>query len=113
MAYLGSFRAVGVLDPLNPNVAGAWTVTFDPAVIGINAEKFEVYHIAVNGPIGSSFRVFLDTTFYDNVDVGDLNSWDPAQPMHVIKAQTIFFYYNVATGSAPVVTIFCRQPPLL
>jgi hypothetical protein len=110
VGYLGSYQATGALDPNNPYVAGAWTVKFDPSKIGIRDATFEVYHITVLGPDGSSFRVFIDTTFYDNVQIGDLNSWDPAQPMHVEKGRTIFFYYNVATGAAPTITIFCRQP---
>lgn len=109
MSDLGNRQATGVLDPTNPYVAGAWTVAFTPRVLSI-FDAFEVYHISVNGPSGSSFKIFLDTTFYDNVQVGDINAWDPSQPMFVRPGRTIFFYYNVTTAPAPLVTIFCREP---
>jgi hypothetical protein len=106
---LGNRQERGALDPTNPYVAGAWTVAFTPRVLGYS-DDFEVYHIVVNGPSGSSFKIYIDTTFYDNVQVGDINSWDPSQPMYVTRGRTIFFYYNVTTTPAPSVTIFCRQP---
>lgn len=109
MANLGNRQAAGVLDPSNPVTAGAWTVQFTPQVLNIQ-QHFEVYHIAVRGPLGSTFQIFQDTTFYDAVARGDLNSWDPSQPMHVQPGRTIYFYYSVTTSPAPQVTIYCREP---
>lgn len=109
MANLGSRQATGVVDPSNPVTAGGWTVAFTPQVLNI-PQHFEVYHIAVKGPVGSNFQVYQDTSFYDAVPRGDLNSWDPAQPMHVQPGRTLYFYYSSAVAPAPLVTIYCREP---
>lgn len=108
MASLGNRQAAGVLDPNNPIKPGAWTVTFSPQVIDISV-AFEVYHIAVIGPAGSTFRIYHDTTFYDAVAHGDLNSWDPAQPMLFTPGRTMYFYYDSTQTPAPQVTIYCRE----
>lgn len=112
---LGQLTQKGVVDPTNPVLAGGWTVKFTPAEIGIRV-KSEVYHIAVKGPTGSRFEVFIDTTFYDNVKRGDINSWDPSQPMPVDPGATIYFYYNSAAltpapdSGPPKATLFFREP---
>jgi hypothetical protein len=109
VANLGSRQVTGAVDPSNPVLVGGWTAAFTPQVLNIS-QQFEVYHIAVKGPIGSSFQVYQDTTFYDAVARGDLNSWDPSQPMLVQAGRTIYFYYNSAVAPAPLVTIYCREP---
>lgn len=107
--YLGKVTKEAKADPENPLGAGFWTIKFEPADIGIRV-ACEVYHIAIKGPTGSSFDVYLDTTFYDAVARGDKNSWDPAQPMHVSPGDTILFYYNTSNSPAPKATVFFRQP---
>ena len=109
MVNLGSREATGKLDPNNPVTPGAWTVAFTPQILNIG-QHFEVYHIAVKGPTASTFQVYQDTSFYDAVPRGDLNSWDPSQPMHVQPGRTLYFYFNVTTPPAPVISIYCREP---
>lgn len=109
---LGPRTAMGKTDPQNPLFAGGWTVAFPPADLGIRV-PFEVYHAALAGPAASNFQVFLDGTFYSYAPRGDINEWDPTQAMHVSPGQTINFYWNVNTGTAPKVTIFCREAPIL
>lgn len=65
--------------------------------------------MAVRGPAGSSFEVWVDTTFYSSVKQGGRNDWDPAQPLRMRPGETLYFYFNTATGDAPVVSIFCRS----
>lgn len=107
MGYLGQVTQRGSADPDNPVLAGGYTVTFDPAQLPrVDAE---VYHIAIKGPSGSSFDVYIDTTFYDTVARGDKNSWDPSQPMHIAPGSTIYFYYDTASGTVPMATLFFRS----
>jgi hypothetical protein len=106
---LGNRQAVGAHNPLNPYVAGAWTVTFDPATLSLPNE-FDVWHIAISGPSASSMRVYVDTVFFSNVARGDINDWDPSQTLRVKAGQELLFHWNTPGGSAPNVTIFCRQP---
>lgn len=110
-SYLGPREATGKLNASNPYLAGGWTVAFDPGVLGLPIE-FEVWHIAINGPVASSMKVYLNTVFFSNVLRGDVNDWDPSQVLRVQAGQTLFFHWNTATGSAPNVTIFCRQPTI-
>lgn len=110
MGYLGQLNGVGTLSPRVPNpvTPGGWVVEFDPATIGIRVDA-EVYHMAVQGPPSSQFQVYLDTTFYDNVVRGDVNSWDPSQPMLVRPGTSIYLYYNTGAGNAPRATLFFRE----
>lgn len=108
MGYLGKLTLAGAPDADNPVQAGGWTIAFTPAAIGIRVNA-EVYHIAVQGPPSSQFQVYIDTTFYDNVVRGDINSWDPSQPMFVRPGDTVFLHYNTAGGSAPKATLFFRE----
>lgn len=112
MSDLGKRPKTGVKNLANPLGANFWVVAFTPGDLAIRVE-FEVYHIALSGPSASQFQVFIDATFYDYVPRGDINSWDPSQPMHCRPGETIFFYWNTGAGSAPTVTLFCRQPSLL
>lgn len=107
---LGHRSKRGVLDNTNPLGAGFWTVTFDPQFLAVRVRS-DVYHIAISGPAGSSFQLFIDNTFYDYVVRGDVNSWDPSQPMHVRPGQSLYFYWNTASTPAPTVSIFLRQTP--
>lgn len=99
---------MGVVNLVNPLGAGLWTVAFTPQNLNITV-PFEVYHAAVSGPSNSNFQVFIENTFYDYAVRGDINSWDPAQPMAMNPGQTLYYYWNTGSGSAPNVTIFCRE----
>lgn len=105
---LGKRTQTGRLTTANPYLAGGWAVTFDPTIFGIRV-PFEIFHIAVRGPAYSSFQVFQDTTFYDIVSRGDINSWDPSQPMVCDPGMTVFFYFNSTSTPAPVISVFCRE----
>jgi len=108
MSYLGQRTAYGTkslwTNPLGP---GNWTVCFTTQDLAISVE-FEVYHIAVSGPPSSNFQVWIDSTFYDYAVRGDINSWDPSQPMIISPGHNLYFHWNVGTGAAPKVTVFCR-----
>jgi hypothetical protein len=113
MAYrtLGWRPATAVvnLDPQqNP---GNYSARFQPSDWGVaGGATFEVYHISILGPAGSTFQVFIDNVFYDNVARGDINSWDPNQPMLLSNGNYLWFYWNVGTGTpVPAVTLFLRE----
>ena len=107
--YLGGRSVTGTPSRENPLGTGFWTCAFTPAVLGWTVAS-EVYHIAVSGPAGSNLQLWLDSTFYDFVARGDINSWDPSQPMAVYPGQTLFFHWNTGDGAPPVATVFGRQP---
>lgn len=107
-AYLGQRSATGVTNLYNPLGAGFWTVAFTPAVFSITV-PFELYHAALSGPPNSNFQVFIDTSFYDYAVRGDINSWDPAQPMTVTPGQNVYYYWNTSAPPMPKVTVYCRE----
>lgn len=108
MSGLGKLTQKGVTNPENPVFPGGWTVSFKtdqtPRV------EFEVYHAAVKGPASSTFEVWIDDTFYDNVVRGDINSFDPTQPMLIRPGDSFFFHYSTNAGAAPKATAFFREP---
>lgn len=110
-ASLGDAYAEGALDTTGRN-SGNYTVTFDNTVLAISLPEFECYHIAIDGPIGSSFQIYIGNKFYDNVEVGWRNSWDPSQTMKLQAGQNIYFFWNVGTSQTPVptVTMYFQEP---
>lgn len=107
---LGPAEASGVIAPAGSLNAGKWTVTFDPHTLGISLPRFECYHIAIkNGPPGSTFTMYVGTNLWDSVAPGDVNSWDPNQTLKLQQGQTLFFYWNTGTGTAPDVTLWLQE----
>ncbi len=112
--YLGDRTKRGVLLPANPYLAGGWAVQFTPNDLRIQ-NPFEIFHIAVQGPnlASCNLQVYLDTTFYSATVRGDINDYDPNQPIPVRPGQTVSFYWNTTVAPAPTVSIFCQQPDLI
>jgi hypothetical protein len=106
--YLGKFTRNGKTSQDNPVEPGGWTIEFSPA--DLPKVVCEAFHMAVQGPPSSQFQVYIDNTFYDNVVRGDINSWDPSQPMLLRPGDTVFLHYNTASGTAPKATLFLREP---
>lgn len=110
MAALGDSGPIqGALDPYNFYSPGSYTVKVGPQQIGVAAGvgNFECYHIAIQGPPGSSFQIYIGDKFYDFVENGDINSWDPAQPMKLVAGNTVYFFWNVSSGEPiPTVTMY-------
>lgn len=111
MASLGSTLPVsGVLTLANRYVAGGYVVKMGPQELGVTMGEFECYHIAIQGPAGSNFQVYLGDNFYDFVPRGDINSWDPNQPMLLSQQSVVYFYWSVGTGTpVPTVTMYFQE----
>jgi hypothetical protein len=113
--YLGSRAATGVVDNsgFNPFGNGLWCATFDPHIFAVSTGEFEIYHLALKGPNGSRVQWFVDRTFYDITNHGDVNSWDPNEPCHLLGGESVYFYWETAATPTPSVTVWLRQPPIL
>lgn len=111
MGDLGHRDQTGKIDNsgYNPYGNGKWAVTFAPADFALGANYFEVYHIAIKGPAGSSMQMFSDRTFYDATSNGELNSWDPQHVLRMNGGQTLYMYYDSGAVPAPQVTIWLQQ----
>ncbi len=107
---------VGTLTGNNLYVPGAYIVKVGPQQIGVATGEgnFECYHIAIQGPAGSSFQIYIGDKFYDFVANGDINSWDPSQPMKLVAGNTVYFYWNVSSGTpVPTVTMYFQTARLI
>jgi hypothetical protein len=115
--------AFGVTDTtgVNPYLPNSgWDVLFGPDVFASNLPDLEVFHVALDGPIGSSAAVLLDNQPWDYVNQGWANGWDPSQPLPLWPGATLAFCWNVAatappfnrtTNIRPTVTVWLRYPP--
>lgn len=116
MPTLGFRSATVAIDNsgLNPYGNGLWVGQIPPKTWAVGADKFEVYHMSLRGPAGSTLEVWIDSDFYDTTPRGDLNSWDPKQPLTMTGGQTLYFFWNSnaapANSAAPVVTVWIRTP---
>lgn len=109
---LGPRAATGAADQDNPLGAGNWTVTFPPSLIAVQQPLFEAYHIVLSGP-GGYFEVYRNSDFWDTSLLATQNSWDPQQPLLLRPGDTTYFYFSVAAGDAPKVTMWLRYTPPL
>lgn len=101
---LGHRTGTGQADTqgINPYLPGTgWVVSFDTAAIGSNLPELELYHIALDGPVGSSAAVLLDGSPWDYVNQAWSNGWDPSQPMLIWQGATLAICWNVAFTAGP------------
>lgn len=113
--YIGSRTsppAVISNDNVNPFGNGFWAVTFTPAIFAVAAGDFEIYHMTLRGPSNSQFQVYINSTFYSTSVRGDLNEWDPNQPLYMLGGQNLIFYWNSVGTPNPKVQVWCRTPTI-
>jgi hypothetical protein len=104
---------------INPYLPGTgWVIIIATGDLSITETEFEVYHIALDGPVGSQVTVLINGAEWDYAD-GWANGWDPNQPLLLDSGDTIQLAWNVAATSPPYdrssniqprATIWLRQP---
>lgn len=106
---LGFRNGVGQPDNTGNN-PGNWTVTFAPQDLNVYLPYFEIYKIVIHGAAGSTFDVYVDIAQWDTSVRGDINSWDPVQPLVMSPGQYLYFYWSYSTinTSPPEATIWLR-----
>jgi hypothetical protein len=93
----------------NPVLAGGFMITADQSKLNFRAALTEVYQIAIDGPVGSSFALYRNTRLWNWVQQGWRNTYDPANPLVVRPGDNLFFYWNTAAGTpVPQATIWMR-----
>ena len=120
---LGPRTQTGISDAtvqLNPYLLGTgWDVIFAPQDLNFYDPEVEVYHIALDGPVGSSAQIYRDNRPWDFVAQAWSNGWDPSQPMLLNPGHSVQFCWNVAFAAGPynktsnvqpVVTLWLRKP---
>ena len=122
MPGLSHPTAFGVKDSTSINPYGPlanWNVVFDTNVIRSNLPWVECFHIAVDGPVGSSAALLIDNAPWDYVNQAWSNGWDPSQPMPIWQGATLTICWNVAFTAAPYnrttniqpqATLWLREP---
>jgi hypothetical protein len=106
----------------NPYLPGTgWDVVFQPADLNIQPDsEVQVWHIALDGPVGSVGTMFRDGKELSYFD-GWANDFDPSQPLILIGGQSVQFAWNFAFTAGPYnrtsnvqprVTLWLRLPEL-
>lgn len=115
MAYrtLRSRSATAAINAL-PNLSpGVWAVQMDTSLINIQISFFELYHLVITGPAGSSMQWFVNNIPYESTPHGDLDSWNPPQPLELTPNDTLQFVWSNANGTVPpTVTAYFRYDTL-
>lgn len=99
---------------LNP---GNWTAVLNDTIINVTVSEYEMYHMYIKSPllvgVQTTAQVLLNNYFWDATLVGQLNSWDPSQPMLMQPGDVLYVLFNVpvATTPAPTVTCWFRYQP--
>jgi hypothetical protein len=116
---LGSRAAAVAKDSssINPYGNGFWVGKIDGKIWGSVPPVFEVYHISLKGPTGSSLEVWIDQEFYSTTPRGDINEWDPKQAMIMRSGQVLYFFWNSSaapvSGTTPLVLVRIRERTII
>jgi len=120
---LGSVFQTGISDAtlkVNPYLLGTgWDVQFPADQSRPRGTEVEIWHIALDGPIGSSAVWFRNNRKLGYINQGWANEWDPSQPVLLGQTDEITFCWNVAFAAGPYnktsnilpeITLWLRQP---
>lgn len=109
---LGHRTATGVKNVAtfpNPVLAGGWVVPFVGDVLP-SEQEYEAWHGFATGPGGYAL-VYIDDHGYGVLRNGAINEYSPTgSAMFLRKGQNVYFYWSTGAGTAPVVTLYFRQP---
>lgn len=104
---------------VNPFLLGTgWDVIIDANQWFTNATGIEIYHMAIDGPIGSSLAIFRNGRTWDYQGQGWKNGWDPEQPLQIPHADLLYVCWSAAftnppydpmSNIQPTVTIWLRK----
>jgi hypothetical protein len=118
---LGSVTQLGKADSaapekINPYLPGSgWDVIFTPDLLPSRQTELEIYHISLDGPVGSAATWFRNGKSIGYM-AGWTNEWSAVFPLG--QTDTLQFCWNVAfaagpynktTNVQPTVTIWVRE----
>lgn len=96
-------------DNLNPFGNGFFRVEFTPQIFAVATDYFVIYHIYLQGPDGSQFRMFINDRPYSTSSRGDTNEYDPNNVLVMIGGQSLNFFWNAIGTPAPLVYVSMRD----
>ena len=111
---MAEYEDLGARPPAAPQQAtpdqtgkntGNWTVTFDKNALNCQVAQAEVYQIAIDGPVGSTFALYRNNRLWNNVVQGWSNNYDPVNPLYIRPGDSLFFYWDASVMTAPVPTV--------
>lgn len=111
-----SYKGLGTRGPITGaadttgNNPGNWTVAFTTDVLACNVPQYEIYKMVVQGAPGTTFTVFVENKLWSVSVYGEMNEWDPNEPLILNSGQSLYFYYSdpVSDNIPPVVTLWLR-----
>lgn len=110
--YLGSRGPIkGKADTTGMN-PGNWTIAVTPDLLNFNVPEAFIYKMNVQGALGSSFNISIESKTHDVNVFGNQNSWyDGGDDSLVLRpTETIYLLYSNPTGdnNPPVAWVFLR-----
>jgi hypothetical protein len=100
--------AVPDTQGMNPYGLGFWTLTASQRELNTSVAQAEIYQITIDGPVGSSFKMFRNTRPWNNVLQGWQNYDDPTEPLYVRPSDSIYLYWNSTRAPTPTATFWLR-----
>jgi hypothetical protein len=100
--------AVPDTQGMNPYGLGFWTLTASQRELNTTVAQAEIYQITIDGPVGSSFKMFRNTRPWNNVLQGWQNYDDPTEPLYVRPSDSIYLYWNSTRAPTPTATFWLR-----
>jgi len=88
-----------------------WTAVFDPAVMAIRWNVYEVYKIIVDIPDNVGFThwvIYIGPYRYEGAAAAKILTWSDFQPMRVDSGESVYFYFDTSNGSPPTCTMWCQ-----
>jgi hypothetical protein len=111
---LGSVVLTASLDTTGFN-QGNYTCSFTEAVMSFTMPHVELYHaVVLNVPVGAQATVNINNKSWGFTYPLFGSEWNPPQPMSLTHGDQVDFLWNiVASGQAPIVTVWLRYDPEL
>ena len=93
--------AVADTNGQNPFGVGFWIITAAEQNLNVKVALAEIYQIAIDGPIGSSFKMYRNTRPWNFVLQGWSNYDDPIEPMFVRPGDSVYLFWNSTRAPTP------------
>jgi hypothetical protein len=110
------YRDLGPTLPLTAtpdqtgNNTGNWTIVAGPQDLKNLVAQVEVYQIPINGPVGTTFKLYRNSRLWNDVIQGWSNVFDPVNPLYIRPGDSLFFYWRapITRLPAPTAVIWTR-----
>lgn len=95
-------------DLTNPYGINNWVITAQQKDLNVYVAQAEIYQIYVDGPVGSTFKMYRNSRQWNIVLQGWANNYDPTETIYVRPGDAISFYWNSTRLPIPTAILWLR-----